>query len=120
MGSVDPWPDNHSGRGGAPYRHLLHPKAGGLAFTVASMGAQLYSLLDVTIVYPGGRPTFWDLVSRGVPSIVVRVREIPIPRDWLTGDYEGDATFRDSVKEFVRRLWEEKDAFVTETLSSSL
>ncbi|MGL5776801.1 MAG: acyltransferase, partial [Aeromonas veronii] len=34
---------------GSPYRHLLLPKAGGIAFTLAAMGDQLHQLVDVTI-----------------------------------------------------------------------
>ncbi|MFI5179879.1 MAG: acyltransferase [Thermoanaerobaculia bacterium] len=97
-------------RTGSAFRHLLSPKTGGIAFTAAAMGSTLRSLLDVTIVYPGGRPTFWDLISRGVPRIVVRVRELPIPPDWFTGDYQGDARFRERVQADIRKLWEAKDA----------
>src|SRR5690606_12310775 len=46
----------------SPYKHLLIPKAGGLAFTLAAMGGRLQHLLDVTIHYPEGVPTFWDYV----------------------------------------------------------
>ncbi|MEK1908120.1 MAG: acyltransferase, partial [Pseudomonas sp.] len=49
---------------GSPYQHLLKPKAGGVAFTLAALGAQLDALLDVTVVYPGNRPPgFWALIS---------------------------------------------------------
>ena len=40
---------------GSPYQHLLKPKAGGVAFTLATLGPQLDALLDVTLVYPGQR-----------------------------------------------------------------
>lgn len=44
----------------SPYRHLLKPKAGGVAFVLAALGEQLDALLDVTIVYPGDKaPGFW-------------------------------------------------------------
>ena len=47
---------------GAPYRHLLHPRAGGIAFTLTAMGDQLHKLVDVTIAYPGGIPSYWDFM----------------------------------------------------------
>ncbi|HSC84208.1 MAG TPA: acetyltransferase, partial [Pseudomonas sp.] len=51
-------------RQGSPYQHLLKPKAGGVAFTLAALGPQLDALLDVTVVYPGQRaPGFWALIS---------------------------------------------------------
>ena len=41
---------------GSPYRHLLKPKSGGVAFVLDAMGEGLHAILDVTIAYPGGRP----------------------------------------------------------------
>ncbi len=106
-------------RSGNSFRHLLPPKTGGVAFTVAAMGESLRSLLDVTIVYPAGPPTFWDLISRGLPQIVVRVREVPVPAEWFTGDYQADAAFREGVQTFVRRLWEEKDTLIESVFTAS-
>ena len=102
-------PAKHA-RGGAPFRHLLAPKAGGLAFAASAMGPQLAGIVDVTIVYPHGSPTFWDLISRGLPEVVVRVRERAIPNEWFEGDYVEDAAFRGSVQAWVRELFLEKDA----------
>lgn len=106
-------------RAGKAYRHLLPPKAGGIAFTATAMGHTLRSLIDVTIVYPGGRPTFWDLISRGVPQIVAHVREIPFGTEWFTGDYQEDAAFRGRVHAFVRKLWEEKDDEIERVLAGA-
>ncbi len=38
----------------SPYRHLLLPRAGGVAQVASTLGDRLECLLDVTIVYPGG------------------------------------------------------------------
>ncbi|MBK9375505.1 MAG: acyltransferase [Holophagales bacterium] len=110
-------PAKHA-RGGAEYRHLLSPKAGGLAFAASAMGEQLKGLVDVTIVYPHGSPTFWDAISRGLPEVVVRVRERPIPVAWFTGDYADDAAFREGVQAWVRRLFREKDEEIASILAS--
>lgn len=106
-------------RSGNTFRHLLPPKTGGIAFTAAAIGESLRSLLDVTIVYPAGPPILWDLISGGLPQIVVRVREIPIPSEWFTGDYLEDASFRERVQTAVRRIWEEKDAVIESVLAAS-
>jgi 1-acyl-sn-glycerol-3-phosphate acyltransferase len=103
----------------SPYRHLLPPRAGGVAFTAAAMGDTLRSVVDVTIAYPDGRPTFWDLLSRGVPRVVVRAREIPIPAEWFTGDYQEDAAFRERVQALIRGIWEEKDALLSDILGEA-
>ncbi|MDX9733935.1 MAG: acyltransferase [Thermoanaerobaculia bacterium] len=110
-------PAKHA-RGGSPFRHLLVPKAGGLAFAASAMGPQLAGIVDVTIVYPHGSPTFWDLISRGLPEVVVRVQERAIPGGWFEGDYTEDAAFRGSVQAWVRDLFLEKDAEIDALLAS--
>ena len=93
----------------SPYRHLLRPKAGGLAFVLDAMGDALHAILDVTIVYPEGPCTMMDLIAGRVHDIRVHVRELPIEAG-LTGDYDEDAAFRGRVKLWVNTLWREKDA----------
>lgn len=94
----------------SPYRHLLKPKIGGLATAIGAMGERFDALLDVTIVYPGGVPSFWDLLSGKVRQVVVRVHERSIPPDLLGGDYEGDPAFRARMQAWVKAMWAEKDA----------
>ena len=68
----------------SPYRHLLKPKVGGLGIALATMGEQFESLLDVTIVYPHGIPTFWQLLCGQLDAVTVRVqvRRHSRPRCW--------------------------------------
>ena len=94
----------------SPYRNLLLPKAGGIAFVLSALGDRLTSFVDVTIAYPDGVPGFWDVLSRGLDRIVVRVRSVPIPPDLVGGDYIGDAAYRERVQAWVREMWERKDA----------
>lgn len=95
----------------SPYRHLLRPKAGGVAFVLAALGEQLDTLLDVTLVYPKGpRPGFWDLLCGRVPRVIVDIQSREIDPALWQGDYENDAEFRQYVQAWVSRLWEEKDA----------
>ncbi|MCY1489699.1 putative acyltransferase YihG [compost metagenome] len=95
----------------SPYRNLLKPKAGGVAFVLAALGEQLDAMLDVTVVYPKGRaPGFWDLLSGRVPRVIVDIRTREIDPALWQGDYENDAEFRQYVQAWVSRLWEEKDA----------
>ncbi|NWJ40610.1 MAG: acyltransferase [Geothrix sp.] len=101
----------------SPYRHLLKPKVGGLATALSAMGERFDALLDVTIVYPGGVPTFWDLLSGKVRQVVVRVRELEIPKDLLGGDYEGDPAFRARMQTWVQAMWADKDARIEELVS---
>jgi 1-acyl-sn-glycerol-3-phosphate acyltransferase len=93
----------------SPYRYLLRPKAGGLAFVLDAMGDALHAILDVTIVYPEGPCTLMDLIAGRVHAIRVHVRERPIDAT-LIGSYDEDAAFRGRVKAWVNALWSEKDA----------
>lgn len=109
--------DKHA-RQGAPHRYLLRPKAGGVAFVLDAMGDALESILDVTLAYPGGRPTLADLLAGRMREVRVHVRERPIPRDLLGGDYQGDAAFRARVQAWMNTVWEEKDARVGRMLGA--
>jgi 1-acyl-sn-glycerol-3-phosphate acyltransferase len=95
----------------SPYRRLLRPKCGGIALVLQTMGGQMTSILDVTIVYPQGAPRFWDLLCGRLEQVQVHVREIPIRRV-PAGDYFGDPDFRPVFQEWVNDLWLEKDAHI--------
>lgn len=104
-------------RQASPFAHLLKPKAGGVGFVLDAMGSALHSLLDITLVYPHGRPTFADLFSNRVPRVSVTVRERPIPKDLLSGDYENDPQVRVRVQRWINEIWREKDAMIAAALS---
>lgn len=93
----------------SPFRHLLKPKAGGMAFAMNAMGNQFRSILDVTIHYPDGIPTFWDFLQGKMQRCTVIINEKPIPEELLDGDYENDDTYRLHFQQWVQQLWEEKD-----------
>jgi 1-acyl-sn-glycerol-3-phosphate acyltransferase len=95
---------------GSPYRHLLKPKAGALALSLNAMGTQFHSLIDATIAYPDGAPTFWHFMCGHSPHVVVRLRRLPIPEEFCRADYEGDAEFRGTLHRWLAGIWEEKDA----------
>ena len=95
---------------GSPFKHLLKPKAGGMAFAMSAMGDQFQSILDVTINYPDGIPTFWDFMQGKMPRCDVIVEEKPIPAELINGDYETDDSYRLHFQQWVQKLWEEKDA----------
>ncbi|MBT8136368.1 MAG: acyltransferase [Gammaproteobacteria bacterium] len=103
----------------APYQYLLNPKAGGIAFALAAMGETMHKLLDVTIVYPQGGGTFWELLSGQIGKVIVRVRQLEIPQEFLGGDYLNDPEFRERFQRWVRELWQEKDQLIGELMAAS-
>jgi 1-acyl-sn-glycerol-3-phosphate acyltransferase len=95
---------------GSPFRHLLKPKAGGVAFVVGAMGDAIESVLDVTVSYDAGQPTLADLFSDRIREVRVHIRELAIPAGFAGGDYENDTAFRERFQSWVNGLWLEKDA----------
>jgi len=108
-------PEKHAGQV-SPYAHLLKPKSGGVAFVLEAMGEGLHAILDVTIAYPGGRPSMIDLMADRVPEVAVQVRQRPIPAELAAGDYQGDRALRARFQQWMNGLWQEKDAELTRLL----
>jgi 1-acyl-sn-glycerol-3-phosphate acyltransferase len=100
----------------SPYKHLLRPRAGGIAFVLSVMGDRFDALLDVTIIYPAGRASLWKFLSGRAPKVMVRVEKMEIPPEFLTGNYLNDPVFKEQFQAWVRELWAEKDARIEETL----
>lgn len=96
-------------RQNSPYQYLLKPKSGGLAFVLSAMGRQFDSLLDVTIIYPQGLPSFADLLSGRVNKVRIVFKTLKIPEDILSGDYQNDVVFRQRFHQWLAGIWREKD-----------
>lgn len=107
----------HDGQA-SPFRHLLKPKSGGVAFVLDAMGQGLHALLDVTIVYPRGIPSMLDLMANRVPEVKVLVRQRPIPAELVAGDYQGDRAFRARFQQWMNGLWQQKDEDIAALLEA--
>jgi 1-acyl-sn-glycerol-3-phosphate acyltransferase len=104
--------------GGAPYRHLLAPRAGGIAFVLGAMGPTFTALLDLTIAYPAGDGGFWAMCCGRVRAITIEVERRPVP-DWVArGDYANDPEFRSRFQAWLAALWARKDARLAELLAA--
>ncbi len=105
----------------SPYRHLLVPKAGGVALVFSMMGDYLSNVIDVTIVYPKNQPPvhFWDLLTGAIPLITVRVRTLPLPKNVVGKNYQEDKAYQEQIQQWVNQLWQEKN-LQCETVLSDL
>lgn len=90
------------------FKHLLNPKAGGIAFVLGTMGEYLHKIIDVTIVYPEGIPSFWQFISGRLKRVIIDFNVIPIT-ETLTGDYFNDPKFKNEFFNWINTLWHEKD-----------
>jgi len=103
----------------SPYRHLLKPKIGGLGIALAAMGEQFEALLDVTIVYPHGTPTFWHLLCGEIDAVTVRVQQRAIPAEVLGGDPVNDKAYRQRIGAWVDQQWIDKDRMIDTLLDGA-
>ncbi len=95
----------------SPFTYLLKPKPGVLAVVLCTLGERIHSILDVTIVYPGGTPGLWKFLCSNSVEIKVRVKQIPVTPE-LLGDYLTDRVFRRRFKDWLDKLWDEKDKLI--------
>lgn len=94
------------------YRNLLKPRAGGFAAALASMGELFTSVADVTLVYPDGAASFWDMCCGSHVRVIVDIRERKL-EDWLlAGNYQDDRAFRKRVHGWLDDIWVEKDDLI--------
>ncbi len=101
-------------RQNSPFKHLLKPKAGGAAFVLGSMGKQMHTMLDITIVYADKEKEIWDMLCGRVNKVVVHIRKIEIPKAFLGKDYSNDLDFKEQFQSWLNTLWIEKDQLITE------
>lgn len=98
------------------YEHLLLPKSGGFSLAINAMDKKITHILDLTIIYPEGRATFWDFLCGRVHKIVVKMTERQIPPGLLQGNYAEDEHYRNAFKHWINDLWSEKDAIINNAL----
>ena len=101
----------------SPYRHLLRPRVGGIAYVLASLGDQLDAVIDVTLAY-SSEPTMWAFVTGKMKTIYVRVRRLDVPAEFLTAGITEPGPLRDRFKSWIEELWRQKDATLDSILSS--
>ncbi len=77
------------------------------------MGEHLNKIVNITIYYPNGIPTFMDFVCGRVTEVTVCVDTIDIDES-LSGDYFNDRAYKIRFQKWVNQLWLDKDATLTE------
>lgn len=101
-------PDKHKQKQ-SPFRHLLPPKAGGIAFTLASMGQQFDAVMDVTIMYPDNQGhVALDMLCGRLKRVVIQVEVLPVS-DEIIGDYFNDEAFKITFQNWLNQRWLKKD-----------
>lgn len=96
------------------FQNLLPPKAGGIAFALATMGELFTSVLDITIIYPDtlGSPMMAMLGGR-LKKVIIRVKVHPVT-DEIAGDYFNDEKFKLGFQNWLNSVWKNKDKLITQ------
>ena len=92
----------------SPFKHLLKPKAGGMAFALDAMGEHINKLVNVTIHYPNKAPSYWEYICGDLSEIHVDIKVSDIPESFK-GDYSKDREFKIKFQAQLNQLWLEKD-----------
>lgn len=101
-------------RSGGGFQHLLKPKPGGINYILDGMGSDLNGLVDVTLVYPEGVPTFWHFLQGKCPRVIIDTQLRQLPE--FAHSPEDETLRKTQIAQWVQGIWEEKDAFITDTL----
>lgn len=104
-------------RQASPFKHLLKPRAGGIAFVLHAMQGIMHNFIDVTIIYPEPNAGIWAFVCGRMKKIIVRYQVIPITPE-MQGDYENDKAFRIQFQAWLNDLWQQKDAKISAFLAA--
>ena len=100
----------------SPYKHLLKPKAGGVTLALEAMGEKFGAVLDITIVYPNGKPEFTQFLSGRVKRVIVQVSTLPVPQAQATNSQSPEQALRETCQQWVNQLWQDKDAEISRLL----
>ncbi len=90
----------------ARFEHLLNPKIGGLSYVMSGLNNHLHKLVDITISYPQGIPTFWEFMQGLSPEVNMLIQCRTIPSDARN---DSDSEQRKILAPWIEELWREKD-----------
>jgi 1-acyl-sn-glycerol-3-phosphate acyltransferase len=100
----------------SPYKHLLLPRYGGIGQVLYSFGDALQTVIDVTIFYPDGTPTFWQFISGQVRGISVSARSRPIDEGLRGVNFREDSVAKRQLKTWLNDMWHEKDQLLAASI----
>lgn len=96
------------------YDYLLRPKIGGLDYVLEGMDGYLHRLLDVTIAYPDGVPSFWEFIQGKCSRVEMRIEPHAIPME-LSDD---KTKRRPLIAAWIKDLWAAKDEHLRQVMGA--
>lgn len=102
------------GRTRGDFKHLLPPKSGGIAYTLAAMGEQFEGIVNITLAYPKNRThPFKSVLFGQMKKVVVRIEVLPVDSS-VSGDYFNDKPYKREFQLWLTELWKKKDKTLDE------
>ncbi|WP_206486359.1 acyltransferase [Thalassotalea sp. G2M2-11] len=99
------------------FNHLLSPKAGGIAFTLATMGEQFDKILNITLIYPKNPGhVMKDMLKGKLQEIIIDVEQIDDVKQ-LQGDYSKDTEYKKRFHRWLTNTWQRNDQKITKYLT---
>ena len=108
-------------RANSPYRNLLKPRAGGINTVLRSLGDQLTSILNVTLVYPGhASPSLFDFLLGKITRIVISIEPLKLGENEVPSLAQiKSKTGSLAVRKFLNHSWEVKDKIINKIHTES-
>jgi len=100
-----------------PYQYLLRAHSGGISVVATELKDELHGIIDLTLIYPDDKSTFYDLMKGDVRAIKVKIEFIPIT-DVPVEDNPQYAAMSKKMKRWIDERWEQKDKTLRELLPS--
>ena len=89
------------------FERLLNPRTGGLGHVLGGLRKEVRQLVDVTIAYPGGPPSFWEFLSGQCPQARMTVQSFDLEPALQSDEPK---TQRQALQPFIENLWRAKDS----------
>lgn len=111
-------------RQGNEFKHLLKPRAGGIAMSLKVLNTKIQELIDVTLVYGNSlrdkKINIWDFLCGRVKDVKVSIDRLNLPNWIKNGDYEKDAEFKLKFQQWLNAHWQEKDKIIDSFFSEDV
>lgn len=92
----------------SPFKYLLSPRAGGIAFTLSAMGHLFSGVINVTLNYPDNKNPTVDILFGRLNRVQVEIELMEVD-EAVIGDYFEDVAFKERFQSWLNGVWQEKD-----------
>ena len=105
----------------SPYKNLLKPRAGGVHTVLNSLGDEITSILNVTLVYPGhASPSLIDFLLGRIPKVVIRIEDLKLGKNEVPSlETIKSKAGSLAVRNFLNHTWKVKDNIISNIHSES-